>query len=309
MAPSPRRPTCRRRRCRCRSSCRSGRGRRRGRSASSRSVPVSVVPVSVVPVSVVPVSVVVVSVVVVRSWVCCVWVCVCSHVLGNRSRPDSGCPTAGAGAGSRRRESGSVEQRRSGPWSRPRCAADALAGADSRTRSGSARWSGSRRRPPGSGRRCRRRRGGRSRRPSTSAASDGRTRILIDRTPGARPSESGRRAARMAAAAPAMSYSMRRQRAIQALVSSSSQAARASPSRGWPTLPGLRIHSPSATSTSSPPRRADAGGRLALGTHEGQRHVRVADQRQALGLGVEAQLGQQGARGRTPRRDRAGDAW
>ena len=84
----------------------------------------------------------------------------------------------------------------------------------------------------------------RSRRRSTSAASGGRTRILIDRTPGARPasragarrgSRPRRRRCRTRSAASGRS---------RRSVSSSSQAARASPSRGWPTLPGLRSHSP-----------------------------------------------------------------
>src|SRR5688572_10354410 len=52
-----------------------------------------------------------------------------------------------------------------------------------------------------------------------------------------------------------MSYSARRQVAVSWSVSSASQAARASPSRGWPVDPGLISHSPAARSTWTPSRR------------------------------------------------------
>ena len=92
-----------------------------------------------------------------------------------------------------------------------------------------------------------------------------------------------------------MSYSVRRHSARQPSVSSSSQAARGSPSRGWPTLPGLMSHSPPDRSSASPAAARVAGRRLALGADERQRDVRVADQADALGRDVEAQLGQQRA--------------
>ena len=141
-----------------------------------------------------------------------------------------------------------------------RCAAVAAAARGSRTRSGSS----------GAGRGSTRRSAGI--RPSLPPQATSRAvasaerrarraaagrRILTDRTPGARPAS--RAAARRGSRPrrPAMSYSIaplaRRSRRS---VSSSSQAARGSPSRGWPTLPGLSSHSPSARSTSSPPRRA-----------------------------------------------------
>ena len=80
-------------------------------------------------------------------------------------------------------------------------------------------------------------------------------------------------------------------RRSSASVSSSSQAARGSPSRGWPARPGLSSHSPLAEVdlVALPARRAGRG--LALAAVEGQRHVRVADQRHAVVGGVEAQLG------------------
>ena len=61
----------------------------------------------------------------------------------------------------------------------------------------------------------------------------------------------------LTACAPAMSYSARRQRAVQASVSSSSQAARGSPSRGCPVLPGLISQPPAEMSSSSPSRRVE----------------------------------------------------
>ena len=106
-----------------------------------------------------------------------------------------------------------------------------------------------------------------------------------------------------------MSYSVRRQRAIQALgVEQQPGGARVAVAR---LADAARVEDPLAVGDvdllAAAARRA--GGRLALGAHEGQRHVRVADQRQALGLGVEAQLGQQGGEDVLPDRDRAGDAW
>ena len=79
-----------------------------------------------------------------------------------------------------------------------------------------------------------------------------------------------------------MSYSARRHSAVQAFVSSTSQAARGSPSRGWPVEPGLSSHSPlfEVEQVALAPRRA--GGGLALGPVEGERDVRVADQRDAV---------------------------
>ena len=77
-------------------------------------------------------------------------------------------------------------------------------------------------------------------------------------------------------------------------MSSSSQAARGSPSRGWPTLPGLISHSPSWRSTSSSWWRVVAGGRLSRQPRERQRHVGVPDEAHPVCLRVEAQLGLQG---------------
>ena len=54
-----------------------------------------------------------------------------------------------------------------------------------------------------------------------------------------------------------MSYSARRHSAVHRCVSSISQAARGSPSRGWPVLPGLISHSPAEMSRWSPSRRVD----------------------------------------------------
>ena len=87
-------------------------------------------------------------------------------------------------------------------------------------------------------------------------------------------------------------------------VSSSSQAARGSPSRGWPTLPGLSSQLPPPRSSRAPspawaPRIAAVlAGR---GPGEEERHVGVADQPDALLLDVEAGVGLLGRRGRTPR--------
>ena len=69
-------------------------------------------------------------------------------------------------------------------------------------------------------------------------------------------SVAGRPAARIAAAAPSMSYSARCHVADHDSRSSSSQAARGSPSRGWPTAPGLRIHCPSLMSSVLPSGRS-----------------------------------------------------
>src|SRR5204863_1079144 len=72
-------------------------------------------------------------------------------------------------------------------------------------------------------------------------------------------SESGRRAARIAAAAPATSYSVGRYEALSSSRSSSTHAARGSPSRGWPTVPGFISHSPPDRSSCGASRRASAG--------------------------------------------------
>ena len=94
-------------------------------------------------------------------------------------------------------------------------------------------------------------------------------------------------------------------------MSSSSQAARGSPSRGWPTLPGLisqrprrtsrlvpaAAWAPRASSTSPPPR--------AVGEGEEEGDVRVADEAHPLRLGADALAPPGRARARTPRSDRA----
>ena len=93
-----------------------------------------------------------------------------------------------------------------------------------------------------------------------------------------------------------MSYSARRHSAVQAVVSSTIHAARGSPSRGWPVDPGFSSHSPAreVEQVAGAPRRARR--RLALGPVERERHVRVADQRDAVAVvagGVQAELGGQ----------------
>ena len=75
--------------------------------------------------------------------------------------------------------------------------------------------------------------------------------------------------------------------------SSSSQAARGSPSRGCPTLPGLISHSPSPRSSSSSAPRVCAGRGRPSDAAERQRHVRMADQADPMALDVQAQLGLQ----------------
>ena len=70
-------------------------------------------------------------------------------------------------------------------------------------------------------------------------------------------SDSGKPAVRIAACAPAMSYSARRHSAVHACVSSTNQAARGSPSRGWPVEPGLSSHSPVPTLSRSSARRVE----------------------------------------------------
>ena len=75
--------------------------------------------------------------------------------------------------------------------------------------------------------------------------------------------------------------------------SSSSQAARGSPSRGCPTLPGFSSHSPLERSSRSPSRRGSPRRELALVADERERDVGVPDQADALALHVQAQLGEQ----------------
>ena len=107
----------------------------------------------------------------------------------------------------------------------------------------------------------------------------------------------GSRAARIAAGRPRCRSRCGASRGPSASVSSISHAARGSPSRGWPTEPGLSSHSPRPMSSRSPARRVRAGRRLALVARaKRQRDVRVADQRDALAARVEAQLGGQAER-------------
>ena len=78
-------------------------------------------------------------------------------------------------------------------------------------------------------------------------------------------------------------------------MSSSSQAARGSPSRGWPTLPGLSSQRPLAEIEPQPVLRLPAAGLAGAavlgeaGEEEGD--VRVADQRQPLRLDLHAGVG------------------
>ena len=89
-----------------------------------------------------------------------------------------------------------------------------------------------------------------------------------------------------------MSYSTRRHSAVHASVSSSSHAARGSPSRGWPTLPGLMSHSPLVRSAISPARGGVPLASRLLVAAERQRDVRVADGADALRLGGQAEVGE-----------------
>ena len=75
-------------------------------------------------------------------------------------------------------------------------------------------------------------------------------------------------------------------------VSSSSQAARGSPSRGWPTLPGLISQRPSSISSRVPAPacqpRASSPSSSSAGRREEQGHVGVADEADPLVLHREA---------------------
>ena len=93
--------------------------------------------------------------------------------------------------------------------------------------------------------------------------------------------------------------------AVQRSVSSSSQAARGSPSRGWPTLPGLTSHSPACHLDHRAGVRLAAVVSLAVAT-ETAGDVRVADQADALALAVEALARLRRPTARTPRPGRAG---
>ena len=161
---------------------------------------------------------------------------------------------------SRRRASTESGRSSSSFWAlaTARCAPPRSGRRGSRPRSGSARSSGSTRCSRGSAPSPPQATSRAVAAPSTSAASERQERAssltvlqaLGQRVRQARGADRGRGAGDVVLACAASGRSRRS-------VSSSSQAARASPSRGWPTLPGLRIHSPSATSTSSPPRRAE----------------------------------------------------
>ena len=95
-------------------------------------------------------------------------------------------------------------------------------------------------------------------------------------------STGGSPASSIALAASSIGYSTRRHSAVQRSVSSRSHAARRSPSRGWPTPPGLSSHSPvgqvaarcraAACAPHTLPRRRCG---------EPQRHVRMADRADA----------------------------
>ena len=100
----------------------------------------------------------------------------------------------------------------------------------------------------------------------------------------------GNPASSIALAASSIGYSTRFQRADHVSVSSSSHAARGSPSRGWPTLP--RIDQPLALG------QVELGAALhlpavdvAVGAGEPQRHVCVADGADPGLHGVDAQVG------------------
>ena len=88
--------------------------------------------------------------------------------------------------------------------------------------------------------------------------------------------------------------------------SRSSQAARGSPSRGWPTLPGSAATRRARGRACSPSSRRSPLAGWPSGRTEGERDVGVADHADAVALHVQAQLGQQVGEARTPRRGRAG---
>ena len=121
-------------------------------------------------------------------------------------------------------------------------------------------------------------------------------------------SESGSRAARIAACAPAMSYSARRHSAVQARRCRAPARPRAGRRRAaGRSSPGLSSHSPAPRSSRSPARRVEPDGRLALGPVEGQRDVRVADQRDAVAA-LRRRPGTARRSGRTARTPRSGRA-
>ena len=107
-------------------------------------------------------------------------------------------------------------------------------------------------------------------------------------------------------AASSIGYSTRRHSAVQLSRSSSSHAARGSPSRGWPTLPGLISHLPVERSCSVPPGACIARRRSSLVAREAARHVRVADRRRRAAPSRPCTRRPAGSTARTPRPDRAG---
>ena len=139
-----------------------------------------------------------------------------------------------------------------------------------------------------------------------AASSRQQAHAVTDRTAGARRASraGGRRGS--PPAAPAMSYSARRQSAVQALgVEQQPGGARVAVAR---LADAARVDQPLAArqmSSSSPLAARRAGRRLALRAVERERDVRVADQRDALRLWRRGTARRAGRRGRTPRPGRA----
>ena len=117
---------------------------------------------------------------------------------------------------------------------------------------------------------------------------------LIARTPGAR--RASRAGARRGSRRPRRRCRTRSGGSWRAAASrsSSSHAARGSPSRGWPTLPGFSSHSPlREVERRLPARRVSPVAGWPVRAVERERDVGVADQVDAVARRVEAELGEQ----------------
>ena len=124
-------------------------------------------------------------------------------------------------------------------------------------------------------------------------------------SPAGRPGRPAGAAARMAAWARSTGYSTRRHSTVPSTVSSTIAQARGSPSRGWPTLPGLRMQRRSS-SRSCAPSPARSTSTSAVLVAEGEREVGVADEAVGASRRRPGSGAPPGPRGGTPRADRAG---
>ena len=106
---------------------------------------------------------------------------------------------------------------------------------------------------------------------------------------GAAPAPAGARPRRISACVRAMSYVVRLNCARPASKSSSSQAARGSPSRGWPTEPGFSSQRAPARGTSLPPI-ATPPLRVVAVPGDRERDMAVADQHERRGRRLQAEL-------------------